>query len=177
MQEYSVLLYIMTIYVGFLMELDAIINMLRINRSDACEDQKTRHVLPSWLDLEWKRRFNPSYEYVPNEYDLLQEYVCWLLNKNGCETEMHYTDKGSYIFGIKFEDIGTVYDNNFTSVSSLVTMITEGRAKFLEEMSRLGADLSRIQLQPMEWANIEGHEKYGPIFVENPEPMVFTWNF
>jgi hypothetical protein len=128
------------------------------------------------LILNGKEGYNPNYEYVPDEYDLLKEYIEWLLNINGCETGIYITDKGSYIFGIKFKDVGTVYKNKFTSVSSLVTMITEGRAKFLEEMSRLGADLSRIQLQPMEWPNDEENEKWGPIFVENPEPMVFTWD-
>lgn len=166
----------MTIYVGFLMELDAIINMLRINPKDACEDQKTRHVIPDWIDIKWKKRFNPNYEYIPDEYDLLKEYIYWLLSQNSCETGIYITDKGSYIFGIKLEDVGTVYKNKFTSVSSLVTMITQARSKFLEEMSRLGADLSRIQLQPMEWPNDPDDEKWGPIFVENPEPFVFTWD-
>jgi hypothetical protein len=161
------------------MDLEAIIKMLRINEDAAYEDQKTRHVIPDWkLDsIKCRKKHNPNYEYVPEKYDLLEEYIHWCLEQNNCETGMYITDKGSYIFGIKFQDIGTVYHNKFTSVSSLVTMITEANVKFMDEMSRLGADLTRIQLQPMEWPNDEDDEKWGPIFIDNVvEPFVFTWD-
>jgi hypothetical protein len=156
-------------YVGYLVTLETIADILRINVEEACEEQKTRHSTPAWMDINFEKKRNPNFEYNPDKERLLEDYIDWYLRENGCETAKYITDKGSYIFGIKLRHVGTVYMNYFISVSTFMGMVEESRDKFLEEMRRLNADLSSVRLQPIEWSIRK------PIIVENPEPFVFNW--